>query len=169
MSAHPRRLFPLTGKWACLSLLLLVLFTGILPALAAVTQEPDSSASKPHLHFCRWRGGGPGIDSEGSLCWLRGPDDSLRLEIGVGSMAEMPLTSLLNQDGEGFTVVQARDLTGTRNAWAEAWDTLGLGEGIWVRLVLDTLEGRPLAPALVGAGVVPLTGGSGQVSARPAA
>ena len=63
--------------------------------------------------------------------------------------------------------MQSGNLSGTRNAWAEAWQPLAYAEGLWTRLLADLLEsGRPSA-LVRAAGVRPLSSPASVAIPRP--
>lgn len=64
----------------------------------------------------------------GELCWVAGPDGSLRLELGLAENGPGPKT-LLEQDGDGWTLILGPEGEGTLNAWEREWRRVDPGLG----------------------------------------
>lgn len=143
--------------------LLLLAWLMVFPPLSSA-QEPDPDVS--YLNFSNWRAVAYSHQAGGTLCWLTGPDGSLRLEARRGPAdfraSDDPadgswptgLDPLLNRAGEGWTVVLGPDDTGTLNAWGREWQPPPVGLVQMIRLVTQAVENHPASPGALPFGSV---------------
>jgi len=82
----------------------------------------------------------------GTLLWLLGADDILRLEIRRGPQQQVLATvlpALLEQRGEGWTAILTRQGDDTLNAWGQEWHLPPAGMARAARLVSQALVAGP--------------------------
>jgi hypothetical protein len=115
----------------------------------------DDSAARSLLHYTNWRASAFSRQAGGTVCWLAGEDGSLRLELRRGPAGfASPLVEgqdgfppdlgpLLDQSGEGWTLVLGPDDTGTLNAWGREWRRPPSGLVQLVRLVTAVMVHHP--------------------------
>jgi hypothetical protein len=72
------------------------------------------------LHVAVWDAAAYSHRVSGPLGWLRGPDGSLRLELGAEGPDADPRT-LLERSGDGWTLILGPEGEGTLNAWGREW------------------------------------------------
>lgn len=141
-------------------LILPFLLTGLITA-SAWCQEPglepsaDTSARSGRLYVVQWRAELLGRHEAGSACWLREDTGALRLEVLPGRSGRGLLTDLLEQRGQGYTLVLS-DRGGTFNAWEREWRPVTPAAVGWLGWLAPLLEGQAPAAGESPPGVVPL-------------
>lgn len=128
-------------------LLLLVVSGLMIPIPARADDQPE----RPSLLFStRWSAEAYSEKAAGTVCWIDGPDGSLRIEVLRSKWAwgESPrnLLPLMDRTGNGWTLVMGPDLNGTINAWDSQWRVLPLGLAQLARLVTASLQSYPETP-----------------------
>lgn len=109
-----------------------LLFTGIIATLpcapAAHGESPGADDSGLTLHHASWSAEAWSHHATGELGWVTGSDGSLRLELGLAENGPGP-DPLLDQIGEGWTLILGPDGQGTLNTWHREWRRVDGGLG----------------------------------------
>ena len=146
-------------------LLALLLLLGRVPGSGAGEPDPDAAL----LLSTRWAASAYSHHTGGSVCWIQGPDGSLRVEVRLGPaggarpaagvLLDGPplLAPLLTRTGEGWTLILGPAGTGTLNAWGRPWRHAPAGLAQMARLI-TAASGRTGDPG-AGAGFRSLAGG----------
>jgi hypothetical protein len=161
---------PPSGRFACIpapcpaTLVLILLFFAIQPA-AAGTPATDPEGA---LYLVTWRLDWPGGGRQGTACWVAGPDGVLRLEILPGPQeAASGSRLLLDQVGDGYTLVLVGDRDGTFNAWGQEWRPVPAAATGWVGWLCGVLQGENPAAAARSRGLLSLPVAAEACGPRP--
>jgi hypothetical protein len=120
----------------------LVLALFLIPVISlAEISEPDSGESD-RLQLVSWEASFLGNLQPGVACWVLSAEGALRLEVLPGAHENSHLSDLLEQEGEGFTLILGTGLSGTFNPWRQEWRSVDAAAAGWVRLVAGVLTGQ---------------------------
>lgn len=143
----PAALFPFRRVSAWQMLLFSLVCVLISPGGTRAENGPGNPA---YLLFTRWSAAAYSEKAAGTVCWIDGPDGSLRVEVlrndRAGTMAAPDLSPLLNRTGDGWTLVVGPDQIGTLNAWGHEWREVPAGLAQLVRLATASLHSDPVPP-----------------------
>lgn len=110
----------------------------------------DGSGDPSYLFSTYWSAAAYSERTVGAVCWIDGPDGSLRVEVlrndRTWAKAPPDLTPMMNRTGNGWTLVLGPDQNGTLNAWGREWREVPAGLAQLVRLVTTSLLSFPDPP-----------------------
>jgi hypothetical protein len=88
-----------------------------------------------------------GESVQGFLCLVEDEEGNLRAEILINSRsgqgqvpADSVLPELLQQSGEGYTLILGDNNDGTYNPWRQRWETLDPALGNWIRVLGNGIQ-----------------------------
>jgi len=142
-----------SGPWQLLSMT--VLAVAISASLHPALAEEETGGDLPGvMRFLDYRASVFSYRDQGTLLWLNGPDGPdgpdgmMRLEIRRGAVHANepdPMIPLLEQTGEGWTVILGGETGGTVSAWGEQWRQPPAGLVRAAQLIAATLAAGPPA------------------------
>lgn len=139
-----------TGSADRRNLVLLFLLTSVAAGPAATAAaDPPPETEQASLLAAPWTISVLSYRLTGTSCWLADTEGFVRLEIRQDSTtnsapAAVDLSPLLDQQGEGWTLVLGRDREGTFNRWGREWRRLPPSLYLAVQAILADLTDSPV-------------------------